>query len=340
MNAYTYRMLLRQGYSRDDVLQQLYGFDNRPFLDELTRLGFVIPRCAQSNYAWTALSISTSFHRDYLPNFTSFIQQGDQSRDLPAYQNLIAHSPVRTELAQKGYRMVAFETGYWFNEVTDAEVYIVGNKNPLEKYRQTRDINDFELLFLRTTALRVFTEAKSAFFTTLTRNVRTPEERHHDLVQFALDQLELVPDLPGKKFVYAHIVAPHSPFVFSPTGEYQSTGAVNPGYPNAILYVNSRILTVLKTILAKSSVPPVIILQADHGLDLDHRMPILNAYYLPGGGDQLVYSNITPVNTFRVVFNRYFGGNFPLIEDKSYFSYDTAPYSFTLVPAACTGYGK
>ena len=64
-----------------------------------------------------------------------------------------------------------------------------------------------------------------------------------------------------------------------------------------------------------------IILQGDHGqLWPDQhaaQMKILNAYYLPKGSEVL-YPSISPVNTFRVVFNEYLGGNFPLLEDVSY----------------------
>ena len=74
---------------------------------------------------------------------------------------------------------------------------------------------------------------KSKFTQNIVKNIRTPEEKHHDQVIFALDQLEQVPNLPGKKFVYAHIVAPHAPFVFSPDGRYISNGAVMPGYLDA-----------------------------------------------------------------------------------------------------------
>jgi hypothetical protein len=155
-------------------------------------------------------------------------------------------------------------------------------------------------------------------------------------VVFALDQLGQVPNLPGKKFVYAHIVAPHAPFVFSPDGRYISNGAVNPGYLDAITYVNSRVIPIVKSIIANSKVPPVIILQGDHGWDADHRMQIFNAYYLPNGGAEKIYDTITPVNSFRTVFNQYFGDSYPLLGDISYFSDDDAPYAFKEISHTCS----
>ena len=49
------------------------------------------------------------------------------------------------------------------------------------------------------------------------------------------------------------------------------------------------------------------------------RFNILNAYYLPDIDIGILYPHITPVNSFRVVFNQYFGTDFELLKDKNYF---------------------
>ena len=56
---------------------------------------------------------------------------------------------------------------------------------------------------------------------------------------------------------------------------------------------------------------------------------ILNAYYLPNVDKAILYPSITPVNAFRLVFNLYFGTDFELLPDNSYFSYEEhSPYEF------------
>ncbi len=57
-------------------------------------------------------------------------------------------------------------------------------------------------------------------------------------------------------------------------------------------------------------------------------MRILNAYYLPEGGEEMLYKSISPVNSFRVVFNQYFGGRNSILPDESYLSTYDAPYNF------------
>jgi hypothetical protein len=70
---------------------------------------------------------------------------------------------------------------------------------------------------------------------------------------------------------------------------------------------------------------------SDHGpasmfrFDIDspgcvwERTSNLYALHLPGHqNDGTLYSTISPVNTFRVIFNTYFGTKLPLLEDRSY----------------------
>jgi hypothetical protein len=129
-----------------------------------------------------------------------------------------------------------------------------------------------------------------------------------------------------------HIIIPHFPFIFTPDGQFQTDPgyysgkgniAINEeykkkGYLNQVQFDNNQLLVIIKTLLADSKTPPIIIIQGDHGLNGENRFVILNAYYLPGNGNALLYPQITPVNTFRVIFNTYFGSHFELLPDISY----------------------
>ena len=120
------------------------------------------------------------------------------------------------------------------------------------------------------------------------------------------------------------------------------------GYRSQVAFINARLRDVVESIKARAGLEPVIIVQSDHGpgsglnwessagTDMTERSGILSAYYLPGGGTDLLYNSISPVNTFRVVFNAYFGGTYPMQPDRSSFSTWSAPYEFIDVtePAA------
>jgi hypothetical protein len=93
----------------------------------------------------------------------------------------------------------------------------------------------------------------------------------------------------------------------------------------------------VESIIKNSSIPPIIIIQGDHGpshFDETTRMGILNAYYFPEAQPAL-HPSITPVNSFRVLFNTYFGTEFNLLKDTSYYSEYPYAYQFDIVPNPC-----
>lgn len=328
--------IILDGYTRDDVLQKTYGFDNSEFYNQLRQAGFTIPACAQSNYAWTELSLSSALQMDYIDKFSNIFRRGDQTRDHVSYRYYFQQNPVRTKLESLGYKTVAFETDFWWANINNADYYILENANPLEKYKQGYEINKFEDMFLRTTLLRVVGEGQIAYLNKiLPQHIVSPDERHYNRILFDLEQIKLVPRIPGHKFVMMHLVAPHAPFVFSVDGKFQVNTEYVKGYPPEVAYLNKRIIETVRWIQENSSTPPVIIIQGDHGWDMETRMDILNAYYLPGGGNAQIYNGITPVNTFRVVLNQYFGMNYPILADISRFSTEKAVYDFNIVPNTC-----
>ena len=93
-------------------------------------------------------------------------------------------------------------------------------------------------------------------------------------------------------------------------------------------------------ILIKKKKEAIIILQSDHGpgllLDWENptsktyteRLPIFNAYYFPNKKITTITNSITPVNTFRILFNNFFNTKYEILGDKSYFSTWSRPYRF------------
>ena len=111
--------------------------------------------------------------------------------------------------------------------------------------------------------------------------------------------------------------------------------------PRVVYYfISQKIQQSIEQILSRSQTPPIIILQGDHGpgsglnwnspeqSDLDERMSILNAYYFPDQNYQDLYSSITPVNSFRIVLNHYFGCSYEILSDRCFFSNSRHPYNF------------
>ena len=88
-------------------------------------------------------------------------------------------------------------------------------------------------------------------------------------------------------------------------------------------------------LLKEADTQPIIIIQSDHGARMgvedwntagsDEKLVerIFNnfdAYYLPGEKKNILYEPRTPVNTFPIIFNSYFNGEFNLHENRIYYS--------------------
>jgi hypothetical protein len=324
--------IILDGYSRDDVLK-LDGFDNSEFIQGLRDRGFYIAECSQSNYAETPLSISSSSNMDYIDEFApSYITKKFNTAGLGGY---IRNSKVREVFSSLGYKFASFETGVPWDEITDADYYITSKEIQQTWLEKPLTINSFETMYLRTTLFRILMEFKGAFLSNLSTVIQTPEETQYERVVSTMDQLRDLDKIPGPKFVFAHIVSPHVPYVFNSVGQFEVTEDYAPGYFNNIRYLNKRTLEVVDSLINNSSQPPIIIIQADHSSNETYKHAILNAYYLPSGGEKKLYPSISPINSFRVVFDYYFGKQFPLLPDISHYSRYKDVYNFQTVQHPC-----
>ena len=321
-------------YGRSDVLAEYFKYDNSAFIGGLEELGFYVASCSQSNYPYTTASLAGTLNFDYVSELgEEFTLENDSYRPM---QQAIKNSRVVSAFRQLGYQIVAFETGYDFTELEDADIF----------YKlSSRKINSFEALLLRNSALLL--PADLGLFDQYSL---TDDERKRERIMFVLDQLENVPSIPGRKFVFVHLVIPHPPFVFGPNGEslvvqpYYENGETGykrddfrEGYRNQAVFISSRILNTVNKIIANSFQTPVIIIQGDHGpitIPNEKRMNILNAYLFPGSKPDL-YPTLTPVNNFRLVFNTYFNGSLPFLPDKSFYVDITRPHWFEEMKNPC-----
>ncbi|MBN1373230.1 MAG: hypothetical protein JW987_14940 [Anaerolineaceae bacterium] len=333
-------------YASQNFLLNELQFDNSAFIQELEALGFVVPRCSQSNYVQTELSLSSTLNLDYLPVIDPRYVSGYQDRsELPA---LIKQSLVRRSLDQIGYKTVAFGTGYSWSEIRDADVFYYPGDNGLSWLRNQAGLNQFEAMYLRTTAGLLLTTLQFSAMDDLNRVVDNPYQDHINIQLFDLDAISNVPSISGPKFVFMHLLIPHGPFVFGPDGVLPVDEAVGAkesdggdltrasfveGFIPQIQYINNRMLPILEGIIQNSKTPPIIIVQGDHGPFSNPS--ILNAYYLPGNKDIGLYPTITPVNSFRLIFNAYFDTNFELLPDVSYSSTDADPFGGDIFPNPC-----
>jgi hypothetical protein len=318
--------IVMDAYGRADMLEDLYGLDNQPFLDYLKGKGFYVASESYANYIQTIYSIPSGLNFDYMK------APAEGVNPQAYFSEAMRHSQVMTLLKQCGYHTVAIESGYFFTQHPDVDVYLEHGIGTTELESLLLADSPFDILS------KELNLAPSDF----------SYEAHRQRVLDSFEKLGRLPQMAGPKIVFAHIISPHPPFVFDRSGQPvqpQYSYSLGDGddyrgsleeyrsrYPEQVQFANRQLEQVIDSILANSTIPPVIILQGDHGpgsrLSWDapgqtclwERTPILNAYYLPGEGQHLLYPSISPVNSFRVVLNAYFGADLPLLPDLTYFS--------------------
>ena len=314
--------IVLDAYTSGSVLIDTYDLDNEPFLDELRKMGFYVANCSQANYAQTELSMVSTLNMAYLDELID-----ESNPDRSQLWPLLRNNTVRLLLEDLGYNTVAFETGYYWSEWEDADIYLAPNRGLLE------GMSAFEATLLRSTAAWALIDALPELPAFLVRDLDRSADSHRQRLLYVFNQLERIPSEPGPKFVFVHIVSPHRPFVFDEEGnpvddDYNwarsdiGLDAYKAGYREQVHYVNGRIEEIVDAILERSSVPPMIVIQGDHGPEegsASDRMSILNAFYLGGTYVEKSYSTITPVNTFRMLLGDRFEISLPLLADASFF---------------------
>jgi hypothetical protein len=328
-------------YGRDDYLMKNYHYDNNAFLKQLEDMGFYVARCSVTNYNMTELSLASSFNMNYLNVLGDQYTAGNTDRT--GLMSLIHESAVRKIFQGMGYKFINFESGFTFTEIRDADLFLQPNATQYGTANSGLALNSFESMLVKTTAIVMINDAEAKWSNPVAAALDT-RKAHIVRETYLLDTLPTLPaKILGPKFVYAHILIPHPPFVFSKDGINLTfpgnDGATTygpsakdfaVGYRNQLDYIDARIIPILQQIIRDSKTPPIILVQGDHGVD-PKRSFNLNTYYFPGDGKKALYPTLSPVNSFRLVLNEYFGGKYELLPDTNYSSKDAHPYDFQIV---------
>ena len=340
--------LVLDGYGRGDFLAEEFDFDNSAMLDFLGEQGFYVAERSRANYPMTLVSVASSLNYEYLDKLLGTQFGGFPDRSFA--RALVRDSRVVKLLRRAGYKIISVESEYYEANIAGADV----------EMKSWWHLNIFEGTVFGMTPIPW-----------LATKMGTPllYNMHRNRILYAFDQLLDAAEQPGPKFVYAHIFVGHPPFVFGPNGERvnradayswdegeeytEAPGRTREdyiaGYRDQVTYLNGKLRLALTTIIEKAARPPVIVAHGDHGpgsrlridrlegTDIKERYSIFNVYHLPpapenAGSAVELYPSISPVNSFRVIFNRYFGTDYPLLEDKSIYTPFLEPYRFIPVP--------
>jgi hypothetical protein len=343
--------IILDAYGRTDVYADIYGYDNKNFMDFLEDEGFYLARQSRANYAHTVPSFTSFLNMDYLDRIVPDVSK--DAPDVKHYFNPLHDNAVFRTLRQHGYEIVVFNSGYI---VSDFDPRRVTMRSPnIASLLGLAFLDEFQVGLINLTPIPV-----------VARRLHPLEVRRqyllHTLDNAGRARFDGEKRKPSNRprFFFAHIGGPHGPHLFTeegkPLGLPETTSG--PAYclaqwaPSAeayiaqhtsyVKYLNKRLKDMLRRILDRAERELVIILQSDHGPRslcgpedksrgefLRERLSNLTAVYASTGGYDGLYQTVTPVNIYRIIFNTFFDANMNLLPDRSYILNEGKTYDFT-----------
>lgn len=307
-------------YGSAETLERQFGVTER-IGDFLEARGFYVADESHSNYLKTGHSLASTFHMDYL-GFLAEDPRVPSDSWHPIFRMLDDHRVGRF-LKSRGYRFIQF--GSWWVGTFDSA---------LADENHPHGFSEFNMLYLRRTILRPIFHALPD--TSLTMRLDWDNGQCQRVAR-QVERIKAIGPREDPVYVFAHILVPHGPYIFEPDGgcltpEQATERGSERGYAGQIAYANRIIRDIVTTLQAPGRSPPIILIQADEGPfpERDGRVPwqdatpeelriktgILNAFYFPDQDYRQLSPEITPVNTYRAVFNAQFGTELPRLPDR------------------------
>lgn len=333
--------LIFDRYASLGSLSKYFNYDNRKFYQYLEDRGFMILNNSWANYTSSAHSLASSLNMDYLDKLQ--IDEDRESRDWNPIYSLIQSHQVAKILKNNGYKY--FHVGSWWWPTS---------KNKLaDKNYNLSFVSEFSSLLISNTVFYPIIEKFSLPYL----DYRYTQYRR---TLFQISEIKKLAREKSPKFVFSHLIIPHEPYVFKPNGDFLKENEerkldYRSKYLGQLNFINSQLEIALDEIFAASQGQAIIILQADEGPypelfesqkdqfdwtqastgEIEEKMSIFNAVYLPRQRRGLSQKpldqfkdNESPVNTFRLIFNTYFGTNYEILPDKYRMSNMSYPYNY------------
>lgn len=296
--------IVMDAYTSSEELKKNWNYDNAELDSFLIHKGFYSAWHAQSNSTATQMSMAMNFNMDYIPNFDSIIRNDVVSTS--AYRLAIKNNQVVAQLIEKGYQII------------NLSIFDVADTKRFHNEVFMPDATSLPKFLFRDCLLKWPSNKKVPKF-----NGQTNLD--------IFSELEKVPAKQNKApfFVYAHIMMPHGPDYFDRNGKMYPDGKgpfkkeTKKNYLESLIYANTLLMHSIEKIMTDSKTPPVIIIQGDHGSRLlreegnyTEEYSMLARFYFPDKDYLMLYDSISPVNIYRVIFNKYFGSNYPMLQDR------------------------
>jgi hypothetical protein len=325
--------LVFDSYPGSSFLRDYMQFDNSLLDSSLTEKGFHILKDPESNYNRTAFSIASTLNFEYLETIKDFSLI--TSKDYNLARLTIEKSTVPKVFRSYNYdfynlsifNIADLPSIYRENFLTLPEQNVLLHNTLLERLRSDLLWNlmmgKFSIRFVQ----KMYEVNEDEYISRMKR-----ERGFNDTV---IDSLLKIPlqKTGHPKFIYAHLYLPHPPFFYDENGKQNDFKDILPSkslenkplFFSYLKYTNKVILEVTSQIIQSAGKNTVIVVQSDHGYrDFNGEPPKMlfknySAFYFPDRNYSSLYDTMSNINTFPVIFNKYFNTKIPLQKDTTVF---------------------
>jgi hypothetical protein len=327
--------LVFDSYPGTSFLREYMNYDNTPFDQKLQDKGFYIVKSPKSNYNRTAFSIASTLNFSYLEN----IKTNDYiSPKRYAEANLTVKEAIVPQffehLNYSVYNLSVFDIGR--STPIHRETYLTMPQKNILLYNTLPQRLKNDLLWNLLAGKHAIPFVQKIFAQNEVE-LKKEHEQKNVFNRKALDSLLKITSQKTRfpKFVYAHFYLPHPPFFYDENGKENDIKYVMTKsslenrdlFLSYLKYTNKIIEELLDIINRTSSNKSVIIVQSDHGFrDFagSERCPECffknySAIYFPDKDYSTLYDSLSNINTFPILFNKYFNSKIPLQKDSCVF---------------------
>jgi hypothetical protein len=326
--------LLFDSYPATDFLRQYLQFDNSRLDSILIKKGFKVINKSRSNYNRTAFSLTSELNFEYLKDLTAKTKLTAQhyNRALLTIKDAVVPE-VFLHLGYKMYNLSSFELA---NQVPIyRESFLTSSEENVLLYNTLpgRIRNDILWNFITGIYVKLFHSVNGRESV----SILLSDVKKRDFNNKIADSVVHIPADPAvcPKFIYAHFYLPHPPYFYNENGvpnelkrvtDTQSFFSKKYFFPY-LKYTNKIIIQTVDSILAGSRKPPVIIIQSDHSsIDYEGCPNIKDlcfnnytAFYFPDKQYEQLHDTLSNINTFPLIFNKYFKLHISLKKDSSFY---------------------
>ncbi len=312
-------LLLFDEYAGLQSLKDSFNYDNSIFYDRLRNDSFQIHN-SFSNYSITAYSMSSLFQMDYLKNLRNASTVG--WRQTQEQMLDIKNAPVFNEFKNLGYKVETFSLfEVLSNKSVGANQFLIGHKRVLT-HKMFHNVILKDVGFNLTNGKFATPFIQKLFLDDLPNYNPTVENKLFATLDNKTDS----------KFVYAHFLMPHYPFLHDSTGKKNSLNnifkerawLIKEDYISYLKYCSKKIIEFEQKIIEKDE-NAIIVLLSDHGYrfgNLTSNKSEFNNFCAVrnlsknNSNSTTIMSN---VNVFRYIFNTTFNQFIPYLPDSMVF---------------------